>query len=219
MGEVTKGRVVCKRMGKLRCEGVNFDKQIISFIAILCLSSYWIIQTNCDPVRGEIQNIQKLSSRVEREDSGIARDNIEAPSEARLAREEAKMRKRSHTRQQVPKKRLRTTFGRLNEGAASSSQVITTDNNNNNNSSLNNRSSDMNGQAAFYDLNNNMIDTNQRANINKPTVENGTSGDSQTWCRNVNSINGTIDLSQYKANDVDRLYGDALLVYFKNFNE
>lgn len=44
-------------------------------------------------------------------------------------------------------------------------------------------------------------------------------GEKRTWCRNVNSINGTIDLSQYKSNDVDRLYGDALLVYFKNFNE
>lgn len=33
------------------------------------------------------------------------------------------------------------------------------------------------------------------------------------------SVNGTIDLSQYGQNDVDRLYGDALLVYLKNFNE
>lgn len=46
------------------------------------------------------------------------------------------------------------------------------------------------------------------------------SGDKQTWTtKNVNSINGTIDLSQYEQSDVDRLYGDALLVYLKNFNE
>lgn len=37
--------------------------------------------------------------------------------------------------------------------------------------------------------------------------------------RNINSVNGTIDLSQYEQSDVDRLYGDALLVYLKNFNE
>lgn len=41
----------------------------------------------------------------------------------------------------------------------------------------------------------------------------------QTWRRNVSSINGTVDLSQYEQQDVDRLYGDALLVYFKNFNQ
>lgn len=35
----------------------------------------------------------------------------------------------------------------------------------------------------------------------------------------VDSVNGTVDLSQYQQTDVDRLYGDALLVYFKNFNE
>lgn len=39
------------------------------------------------------------------------------------------------------------------------------------------------------------------------------------WQRNISSVDGTIDLSQYGRNDVDRLYGDALLVYLKNFNE
>lgn len=37
--------------------------------------------------------------------------------------------------------------------------------------------------------------------------------------RQVTSINGTIDASQYNNADLDRLYNDALLVYFKNFNE
>lgn len=71
------------------------------------------------------------------------------------------------------------------------------------------------------DINNNLINTNEQANASKAQVlvSNEGQNGNQTWCRNVNSINGTIDLSQYKANDVDRLYGDALLVYFKNFNE
>lgn len=56
---------------------------------------------------------------------------------------------------------------------------------------------------ASHDINNNTIqvDSNQHNN------------------RNVNSVNGTIDLSLYANSDVDRLYGDALLVYLKNFNE
>lgn len=37
--------------------------------------------------------------------------------------------------------------------------------------------------------------------------------------RQVSSLNGTIDLSRYEQDDVDRLYSDALLVYVKNFNQ
>lgn len=42
---------------------------------------------------------------------------------------------------------------------------------------------------------------------------------SSSWRRNIDSVNGTVDVSMYERNDIDRLYGDALLVYFKNFNE
>lgn len=58
------------------------------------------------------------------------------------------------------------------------------------------------------DLNNNSIASDDNNNNSGPS-----------WRRNVNSLNGTVDLSQYERNDIDRLYGDALLVYFKNFNE
>jgi hypothetical protein len=59
-------------------------------------------------------------------------------------------------------------------------------------------------RSHLNDLNNNSIDTQ---------------GARPTRRQNVSSINGTVDLSQYSQEDVDRLYGDALLVYFKNFNE
>lgn len=64
------------------------------------------------------------------------------------------------------------------------------------------------------DLNNNS-DVNNNNNPSANSIDDRPVGRSV----NVNSVNGTIDLSQYGQNDVDRLYGDALLVYFKNFNE
>lgn len=77
------------------------------------------------------------------------------------------------------------------------------------------------------DINNNLISNNpnelgnhkynkqQSSDINLPTPIN----EPPYWQRNVKSINGTIDIRQYEQSDVDRLYGDALLVYVKNFNE
>lgn len=76
-----------------------------------------------------------------------------------------------------------------------------TDINNNNEFGLRN-------QSNSNDVNNNIISVSDEA-----------ANQQQHWQRNVSSINGTIDLSQYGQNDVDRLYGDALLVYLKNFNE
>ena len=66
--------------------------------------------------------------------------------------------------------------------------------------------------------NNNNTDrmTNNLDDVNNNSIH---SGNQSGWRRNISSINGTIDLSQYEQSDVDRLYGDALLVYFKNFNE
>lgn len=63
------------------------------------------------------------------------------------------------------------------------------------------------------DSNNNSI------NINNNTIPSSSDLDERPPQRNINSVNGTIDLSQYGQSDVDRLYGDALLVYFKNFND
>lgn len=74
-------------------------------------------------------------------------------------------------------------------------------------------------QVTSNDMNNNNRILNLATNdiMNDNTIALGRS--QSAWRRNVNSVNGTIDLSQYEQSDVDRLYGDALLVYFKNFNE
>lgn len=84
-------------------------------------------------------------------------------------------------------------------------------------SSLN---STLTGQARSSgdDLNNNNSTHLDSNDLNNNSIMSGRA-DQPTWRRNVDSINGTIDLSQYQQTDVDRLYGDALLVYFKNFNE
>lgn len=78
------------------------------------------------------------------------------------------------------------------------------------------------GSATQNDLNNNSPSSSHLAN----TASNEIQVDSEeitnqprNWRRNVSSINGTIDVTEYQQNDLDRLYGDALLVYFKNFNE
>lgn len=112
----------------------------------------------------------------------------------------------------VHKKRFKSS-GRF---SATSSETTTTANtsnssgiqgdlNRNNNTLIEARSHHSRAIGANqHDLNNNSIET-------EPVQPNRR--------QNVNSINGTVDLSQYSQADVDRLYGDALLVYFKNFNE
>lgn len=68
------------------------------------------------------------------------------------------------------------------------------------------------------DINNNgLLESFATNDVNNNTVDSGLVLVEPR--RNVNSVNGTIDLSQYEQSDVDRLYGDALLVYLKNFNE
>lgn len=71
------------------------------------------------------------------------------------------------------------------------------------------------GSVRLADSNNNQPSND----INNNTISGSSDEPIESHQRNVNSINGTIDLSQYGQSDVDRLYGDALLVYFKNFNE
>lgn len=68
-------------------------------------------------------------------------------------------------------------------------------------------------RANTTDVNNNNEST-ATADINNNTISGSSSSSNQ-----VNSVDGTIDLSQYANSDVDRLYGDALLVYMKNFND
>lgn len=97
------------------------------------------------------------------------------------------------------KKRFRSSYSATNQNSTSGSSALFSPLSND----INN-----NGNAA-NDLNNNMIATDRSDDRLA----------SPAWRRNVDSINGTIDLSQYQQSDVDRLYGDALLVYFKNFNE
>lgn len=80
---------------------------------------------------------------------------------------------------------------------------------------------------SLYDSNNNNNNNNHLTSppnpndVNNNSIQTSMAQSSQTdnWRRDISSVNGTIDLSQYEQNDVDRLYGDALLVYFKNFNE
>jgi len=79
--------------------------------------------------------------------------------------------------------------------------------------SNNNGTLDSNWGAAPSLLNNSTNDVNNNSLATGPPVYRA------NWRRDINSVNGTVDLSQYEQNDVDRLYGDALLVYFKNFNE
>lgn len=87
--------------------------------------------------------------------------------------------------------------------------------------SISSNSSALLYNSYYNDINNNNS-TNQQDDVNNNIVQidpypgNSTA---QTWTRNVDSINGTVDLSRYGQNGVDRLYGDALLVYLKNFNE
>lgn len=78
-----------------------------------------------------------------------------------------------------------------------------------------------NSSASSLDVNNNTRHRQDEANdLNNNAIQTEVSANQQpNWRRNINSINGTIDLSEYAQNDVDRLYGDALLVYLKNFNE
>lgn len=75
------------------------------------------------------------------------------------------------------------------------------------------------------DNNNNNDDSASTNDVNNNTIS-GSSGQvdnnhkhQRHQSRIRNSVNGTIDLSEYEQSDVDRLYGDALLVYVKNFNE
>lgn len=82
--------------------------------------------------------------------------------------------------------------------AEPSSRTSDANNNNNNNTVV----------SESLDINSNIISIDKTDDMAKFVP-----------ARNINSINGTIDLSQYEQSDVDRLYGDALLVYFKNFNE
>ena len=63
------------------------------------------------------------------------------------------------------------------------------------------------------DTNNNSIEARKEDDINNNIEPPG------NWRRSIDSVNGTVDVSLYERNDIDRLYGDALLVYFKNFNE
>jgi len=98
-----------------------------------------------------------------------------------------------------------------NTSATISSQTLVASpfdsNNNNNTITSSHRSATRNFSAdPTNDVNNNSIPIS-------PPMQ------ASNWRRDINSVNGTIDLSQYEQNDVDRLYGDALLVYFKNFNE
>lgn len=67
-----------------------------------------------------------------------------------------------------------------------------------------------NATSSSNDINNNSGDIN---NNGIPDVG------AERYRNHIKSVNGTIDLSQYEQSDVDRLYGDALLVYLKNFNE
>lgn len=80
------------------------------------------------------------------------------------------------------------------------------------------------GSAAPNDLNNNSSSSssNNSTNLNHNDIQvdlEDIPNQPRNWRRNVSSINGTIDVTEYQQNDLDRLYGDALLVYFKNFNE
>lgn len=109
-------------------------------------------------------------------------------------------------------KRFRTSgrFTTSNSNSSSSSMFTlngsTSSAMNDDNQDMNNNNSTALPRRQVNDMNNNSIDT-----------EGG--GAQPSWRQNIDSVNGTVDLSQYNQNDVDRLYGDALLVYFKNFNE
>lgn len=99
-----------------------------------------------------------------------------------------------------------------NNTLESTMQPATTNQNStfNENSDINNNDDFHNRSLDSSDVNNNTLSGTD--DVNNQLYQ-------QQWQRNINSVNGTIDLSQYGQNDVDRLYGDALLVYLKNFNE
>lgn len=75
---------------------------------------------------------------------------------------------------------------------------------NNNNAAIDERKNISRRQQAS-DLNNNLIPSLGQQELASR--------------RDISSVNGTIDLSEYAQSDLDRLYGDALLVYLKNFND
>lgn len=92
----------------------------------------------------------------------------------------------------------------------------------NNQASLKRFKSSFRGSAVSNDLNNNTPSPTNSTNVASNEIQ--VDGDEiinqpRNWRTNVSSINGTIDVTEYQQNDLDRLYGDALLVYFKNFNE
>lgn len=105
-----------------------------------------------------------------------------------------------------PPKRFRTAdseFHLQRLDSNSSFSMINIDLNNNSTAASMTRKSSNSEQEAS-DLNNNLIPSAGRELGARP---------------NINSVNGSIDLSEYSQTDLDRLYGDALLVYLKNFNE
>lgn len=66
--------------------------------------------------------------------------------------------------------------------------------------------------ASFTTNSANLNDDNNNSNLN-------ISSSTAYWQSNVNSVNGTVDLSLYSETQRNILYDDALLVYLKNFNE
>lgn len=80
--------------------------------------------------------------------------------------------------------------------------------------------SDINNNSATTVSPTNDVNNNTIANLdNEFNSIDGASQSQRALPVVSSSVNGTIDLSQYGQSDVDRLYGDALLVYLKNFNE
>lgn len=85
--------------------------------------------------------------------------------------------------------------------------------------SLNN-STTLDRHQADNDINNNnQIIASININNNNSNSQDNSTVYTVERTRQVSSLNGTIDLSRYEQDDVDRLYSDALLVYVKNFNE
>jgi len=107
---------------------------------------------------------------------------------------------------QVTKKRFKSSFNLV----AQSLETLT---------AMNSSTNGAQQAEGLIDINNNSRPNLVPYDVNNNTIGSASDQADQTWRRNVTSVNGTIDLSQYGQNDVDRLYGDALLVYLKNFNE
>lgn len=223
-------------LNKIKSFFLSSETTVITTIIIIISIALFIQQTNCNSINSNNTNSLRASriKRVEKNLRTRRHPNLRVSEEQNNSTTIAKEmklvtqnstgigQKRSINSQPLNNnnhlKRFKTAVDSIQLGSIRLFDQI-----NNNESAASTGNSRLQITINNNDLNNNNNNNTWSNDINNNTIESSSDNlivEQQTSIqRNISSINGTIDLSQYGQNDVDRLYGDALLVYFKNFNE